>query len=115
MQLGIDPSITQVLVALGRRDQDGLLDAAANLGPKIKLPATLARSVCKLANSFSKESGRMGIKMFVNTILSDPSLNKSHFVGADLSNSDLNKTLKQVNGKETKVLFPLMIAMNNQI
>ena len=67
-QLGVDSGVFQLLVSIARRDQDELLDAAFNLGPKIGVHSPLARSLVNLANSWSKESGRQGIKLLVNTL-----------------------------------------------
>jgi len=79
VQLGVDPSVLQLVVSVARRNQDALLEAAQEIGPKLGIDGTLARSIVNLANSWSKESGRQGIKQLVNT-LADSSLEKSNFV-----------------------------------
>lgn len=67
-QLGVEPTITMIIVSLARKNADQLLDAAQELGPKLGLDGSLARSLMNLANSWSKESGRQGIKLFINTV-----------------------------------------------
>ena len=69
-QLGVEPTIAMIIVSLARKNSDQLLDAAQELGPKLGLDGSLARSLMNLANSWSKESGRQGIKLFINTVAS---------------------------------------------
>ena len=67
-QLGVEPTIAMIIVSLARKNADQLLDAAQELGPKLGLDGSLARSLMNLANSWSKESGRQGIKLFIHTV-----------------------------------------------
>ena len=82
-QLGIDPTICMIIVSLGRKNLDALLDAAQDLGPKLGLEGALARSLMNLANSWSKESGRQGIKMFINTVSDSSKAGANPFVNLD--------------------------------
>ena len=100
VQLGVDVNVLQLIVSLARRDQDALLEAAAELGPKLGVKGPAARSIVNLANSFSKESGRQGIKMLVNT-LTESTASKDAFIllgdgspFSDASDPDIDTTLQ---------------------
>ena len=95
-QLGVEPTIAMIICALARKSTEQLLDAAQELGPKLGLDGALARSLMNLANSWNKESGRQGIKLFINTISGSTSDTRLFF--------DLNPATTPFTGQDDKTI-----------